>query len=121
MKQRSQGQGKWINTIRYIVEDLLSIKASMADKQVKALLDLILSRDSKGGIVTSIEGFYVDKKLVLIDGIDPGHFESLICVHPYNGTVRILRLSKSDRRSNGSPLKPDEATRRLLTHSRAKD
>ena len=117
MKQRSRGQGKWVNTIRYIVEDLLSIKASMADKQVKVLLDLILSRDLKGGVVTSIEGFYVDKKLVLIDGIDPQHFESLICVHPHNGTIQILRLSKGNRRSN---RKINEVGR-FLTHSRARD
>ena len=94
MNTNSQ-QSKQRKTLEYIVEDFLEMKGCVNEERSSALRHYLLSQQRGVCHVTSVEGFYWGRHLVLLDKIDPRYFDHLICVTPGNGRIQVRVLPET--------------------------
>jgi len=82
-----------LETLEYVLEDFLEMKASLNQEKTAALKQFLFSHPVNGHAVSSVEGVVLANHLVVIDEGDPGAIDHLIFLNPGDGRIRVKPLS----------------------------
>lgn len=93
MSTRTLQKRKTNESLEYVLEDYLEVKASLSPGQSVPLKKFLLAEPPQGSSVLGLEGFRLDEQLVLIDHCDPHQFKNLVFLTPGDGKIRVRALS----------------------------
>lgn len=76
----------------YVLEDFLELKASIGANKVGTLRTFLESKKGSELSIVPVEGFAVNRQLVLLRKGSPQSFENLVFLNPKSGWIRVKPL-----------------------------
>ncbi len=82
-----------LRTLEYVLDDFLELKVRLDTKKTAAVKQFLLSQPWNGHPLSSVEGFLLDKHLVVFHEGDPRAVNRLIFLNPGDGRIRVKSVA----------------------------
>lgn len=79
-------------SFEYVLEDYLELKACLHTGKAKPIKTFLFSQKGKGWILSPVEGFSLDRHLVLFRQGDPDSFKHLVFLNPTDGRIQVKQI-----------------------------
>ena len=76
----------------YVLEDYLELKACLRTSKTKPIKTFLFSQKRGGWILSPVEGFSLDRHLVLFRQGDPNSFKHLVFLNPTDGRIQVKQI-----------------------------
>ena len=83
-----------LNVLKDILEDFLELRACLSGQTAQPIKSFLFSQSLHRFEVSPVEGFRLDRSLVLFEKGNPSSIENLVFLRPRNGVFRVTRIAK---------------------------
>ena len=83
-----------LNVLKDILEDFLELRARLSGQTSQPIQNFLFSQSLRQFEVMPVEGFRLDRSLVLFEKGSPSSIENLVFLRPRNGVFRVTRIAK---------------------------